>query len=168
MRGHVGGGKGNDQLRGDDGDDLLRGGDGNDSLSGDDGNDILLGEQGDDALSGGSGGDLLVGGAGQDRLNGDSGDDILIGGTTAHDTHDAALLSMLAEWNSGRSYATRMANLKGTGSGSRLNGSNFLQLGTTVFNDSAADQLTGSDGQDWYFQFAGDTVTDKKSNEQTN
>ena len=57
---------------------------------------------------------------------GNSGDDILIAGTTAFDHNQAALAAIMAEWTSARSYADRVANLSGTGSGPRDNGSVFL------------------------------------------
>jgi fibronectin-binding autotransporter adhesin len=64
----------------------------------------------------------------------------------------------MAEWNSGRDYLTRVANLRGTGSGpdfaGRLNGNFFLVAegpGATVFDDNAADRLSGNGGRDWFF-----------------
>ena len=54
------------------------------------------------------------------------GRDLLIAGTTAYDGNEAALAAIMAEWTSGRDYATRIANLSGTGSGPRDNGSVFL------------------------------------------
>ncbi|MFD9881691.1 calcium-binding protein [Streptomyces alboflavus] len=66
------------------------GGTGNDSLSGtreennlhgDDGNDVLRGKAGADTLYGGKGNDKLYGEAGNDALWGNSGDDVLWGGT---------------------------------------------------------------------------------------
>lgn len=65
--------------------------------------------------------------------------------------HDAALKVILAEWNSSRTYANRIAELRnGTG---LANG--FCLIGDdgptqTVFNDDAVDTLTGSDGRDWF------------------
>jgi N-acetylneuraminic acid mutarotase len=76
-------------------------------------------------------------------------------------TRQAALNAVLAEWTSQDDYATRIANLLGTGSGSnfnnRLNEKYFLQPGVTVFDDGAQDQLTGSAGQDWFFANIFDT-----------
>ncbi|NEY91979.1 calcium-binding protein [Tabrizicola oligotrophica] len=76
----LGGGSGNDTLRGYGGDDTLSGGSGNDILTGDAGNDALLGAAGDDTLSGGDDEDSLDGGLGADLLSGDLGDDRLDGG----------------------------------------------------------------------------------------
>jgi hypothetical protein len=66
----------------------------------------------------------------------------------------------MSEWTSSRNYATRTANLRGTGSGAsfnaRLNGNNFLNVDAshgpvTVHDDNQKDTLTGDGGQDWFF-----------------
>jgi Ca2+-binding RTX toxin-like protein len=136
----------------------LYGGTGDDRLKGGNGRNVLIGGAGDDLLVGGNGRDVLVGDAGADRIVGNAQDDVLIAGATAFDENEVALLAILAEWTSGRSYAVRVANLMGTGTGSdftnRQNGSYFLKTdGTdaTVFDDDRADVLTGSSGQDWFF-----------------
>ncbi len=76
----------NDELYGDDGNDILEGGvgidqlfggNGDDALSGGDDIDSLYGEDGDDFLSGGADGDMLDGGAGNDRMESGTGDDLL-------------------------------------------------------------------------------------------
>lgn len=147
------------ELHGDAGDDRLKGGDGN---------DILLGGDGDDLIAGGSGRDILIGGLGADRIVGDAEDDILIAGVTEFDTHSEALALILAASN--RDYGKRVANLKGTGSGQtfadRLNGNLFLKTAgsdATVFDDTAADILTGSAGQDWFvFNADGPGVRDRQ------
>ena len=98
--------------------------------------------------------DLLIGGSGADLLHGGSGDDLLIAGTTAFDANDVALAAIMAEWTSGRSYATRVANLSGTGSGPRANGNFFLKASgpdATVFDDNDIDVLIGGSGMDWFF-----------------
>src|SRR5207244_10343257 len=109
----------------------LYGGDGNDRLKGGAGNNVLEGGNGDDTLIGGRGRNLLIGGLGADRIIGNAGDDLLISGTTAFDSDQLALAAVLAEWSSQREYATRIANLIGTGSGpsfaNRLNSNYFLQ-----------------------------------------
>ncbi len=86
----VGGTFGDDNLKGRDGDDLLRG-DGNssepggniggdDTLNGGAGNDRLEGNGGNDMLLGGSGDDQLLGNFGRDDLQGGFGNDLLLGG----------------------------------------------------------------------------------------
>ncbi len=131
----------------------LYGGDGSDWLGGGGGNDVLLGGAGGDVLTGNDGRDLLIGGDGADTLAGwgDNKFDIMIGGTTAFDANAAALSAIMAEWTSGRDYATRVNNLtNGSGSPDRLNGNYFLQTGQTVFHDAYTDSLIYS-GQDWLF-----------------
>ncbi|MFO0849594.1 MAG: PKD domain-containing protein [Gemmataceae bacterium] len=144
------GGAGNDQLLGGAGDDLLDGGAGKDVLDGGDGNDLLLGGDGDDALTGGNGLDVLIGGRGADDLTGGAGDDLLIAGWTTFDADLLALKAVALEWQSPRGYDQKVANLTGTGSGPRLNGSAFL-IDLTVKDDNDKDRLTGDAGRDWFF-----------------
>jgi Ca2+-binding RTX toxin-like protein len=59
---------GNDRLFGNNGNDILTGGDGNDSLFGGNGTDTLLGGNGNDLLDGGNGPDIVTSGAGSDRF----------------------------------------------------------------------------------------------------
>jgi hypothetical protein len=64
-----------------------------------------------------------------------------------------------------------VANLRGTGSGPRLNGDFFLRAtgpGQTVFDDFAADTLTGSQHLDWFFLFPLDVITDTNKDELIN
>ncbi len=132
----------------------LYGAAGHDTLHGGDGDDVLLGGADNDLLHGGQGRDLLIGGTGADSLVSNAADDLLIAGTTAFDGNQAALAAVRAEWSSARDFATRVANLRGTGSGPRANGNVFLVAsgpGVTVFDDGAVDVLTGSGGQDWFF-----------------
>ncbi|MCA9051532.1 MAG: hypothetical protein KDA89_22495, partial [Planctomycetaceae bacterium] len=166
------GGDGQDELQGDSGDDLLKGGAGNDTLSGNSGDDILLGGDGNDWLDGDAGRDLLIGGQGSDHLWGNGDDDLLIAGTTIHADSDAALWAIMAEWTSSRKYDQRIANLRGTGSGTRSNGNILLNTvgpTATVFDDDAQDFLTGHGGNDWFFANLDfgilDTLCDRKSKE---
>ena len=153
------------------------GGAGDDDLKGGSGNDIILGEAGNDNLWGGDGRDIVIGGVGADRIHGDANDDILIAGFTAFEAEfnrsapatfastsrltfeqqRIALESILAEWASSRNYATRRQNIFGTGTGARVNGSNFfrtndaIMTNNTVFDDNEVDTLWGDDGTDWFF-----------------
>lgn len=70
----------NNQLTGNNTDNILDGGVGNDVLYGNEGNDTLIGGLGNDNLNGNEGGDSLEGGIGNDILDGDAGADSLIGG----------------------------------------------------------------------------------------
>ncbi|MFO0943019.1 MAG: MBG domain-containing protein [Pirellulales bacterium] len=153
------------------------GGNGDDEIKGGSGPDIILGEAGDDNLWGGDGRDIIIGGLGADRIHGDAHDDVLIAGFTlyessfvtsapsafgnatslTHRQHRASLEAILVEWNSTRSYDLRRQNILGTGSGPRLNGSNYLRVSNasmtlnTVFDDGAVDKLWGDSGTDWFF-----------------
>ncbi|RII08082.1 Hemolysin, plasmid [Streptomyces sp. YIM 130001] len=80
------GGPGNDSLtgtgeqnnlHGDDGDDILHGNGGDDVLHGGRDNDTLYGEDGDDTLWGNTGDDVLWGGPGTDELSGGAGNNEL-------------------------------------------------------------------------------------------
>ena len=91
------------------------------------------------------------------------GSDLLIAGRTAFDNNEDALCAIMAEWTSTRSFADRVANLRGAGNGPRLNGNYFLKTtgpDATVFDDGAADRLTGGAGSDWFFIGLGDIITD--------
>ena len=106
-------------------------------------------------LSGRAGRDILIGGAGEDFVSGGAGDDIMIGGTTAFDANPAGLCLIQDEWVSARSFARRVANLRGVSNptfGQRANGNYFLTagLGGTVVDDNAHDQLGGNGGNCWF------------------
>ena len=144
----------------------VRGGSGNDKLTGNSKGNILIGGAGNDTIIGGSGRSVLIGGTGIDTVTGGSGDDIVIGGSTTFDNTNAALDSILAEWQSTTdSYATRINFLK---NGGGANGTNKLTLGTTVIDDLAANVLTGSAGNDWFFKGTSDSITDLQAGEQVN
>jgi Ca2+-binding RTX toxin-like protein len=90
-------------------------------------------------------------------------------GVSGYDANEAALRAILAEWTSGHTYATRIANIRGPGSTSRLNETYYLKnrgSGQTLFDDNAVDSLFGGDGRDWYFARLGsDTITNLANNE---
>jgi Ca2+-binding RTX toxin-like protein len=69
------GGKGNNIMRGQGGDDNIRGGSLDDDIIGGDGNDVISGDSGHDEISGGPGDDEISGGSGSDILEGDEGAD---------------------------------------------------------------------------------------------
>ncbi len=141
---------------------LLRGGEGNDTLNASafSGPVVLVGGAGCDTLTGGASNDLLIGGLGADSVNGNGADDILIGGTTSYDATDAALLAISNEWSSARTYTQRANNIQGihTPGVDWANGPyvlvpscNGLGIAATVFDDGAANILTGGTGRDLYF-----------------
>jgi Ca2+-binding RTX toxin-like protein len=129
----------------------LYGGAGNDRLYGGGGTSVMLGGDGDDTLIGGQGRDLLIGGAGADQLVGNAGDDILIGGTTSADGNEAALAILVAEWNlTTASYGDRAA---------------YVIAYLTVYDDLAANTLTGSSGEDLFYSGIYDTISGRTSDE---
>jgi Ca2+-binding RTX toxin-like protein len=101
----------------------------------------------------------MFGGAGVDNLSGAAGDDLLVSGTTSYDSNREALFKIYSEWTSTRTFAQRSANIWGNGTGTRLNGSYFLNnapepidsITDTVFADNDIDSLTGGLNQDWFF-----------------
>jgi hypothetical protein len=102
----------------------------------------------------------LIGGSGTSSLFGRSAEDILIAGTTSFDQNEGALNALQLEWNQHQSYATRICNLRSTGS--------FMLTGSgtnaTVFSSAKGDSLTGGTGQDWYFaRLSGSGVLDSIS-----
>lgn len=171
-----------DQIYGEDGDDFIQTGGGSDVADGGTGNDILLGGDGaegaNDNLSGGDGRDILIGDGGAtvmrhpvggaDTLDGGDGEDIVVAGVVVNAGLTAAdFMAIRAEWISGRSFADRVANISGTGSGSRDNGDAFLALGTNVFNDKKAssttatvDHVLGGTESDWILADVPDDFTD--------
>ena len=142
-----------------------RGGAGNDTLTGNSAGNILIGGAGNDTIKGGSGRSILIGGTGGDTVIGGSGDDIVIGGSTTFDNDNTALDAILAEWQSSDDFTTRIADIK---NGGGLNGTNVLNLVTTVIDDLAANVLTGGTGNDWFFQGTNDTITDQDGGDQVN
>jgi hypothetical protein len=152
----------------------VRGGQGGNTLTGNALGNILIGGAGSNTINGGTGRSLLIGGQGKDTVTGHSGGDILIAGSTSYDSsslaHDLALESILAEWQSANSYATRIYNLK---YGGGKNGSNKLIWGYTVHDNATANanKLTGgggASGQNWFLANLTHTQTNKTPQEQLN
>ena len=131
---------------------------GNDHLKAGGGPSVLLGGGGDDELIGGNARNILIGGSGADFLQGQADEDLLIGGATLFDDNDAALLAMLREWNSSRTFAQRVANLRGEGTEPRENEDFFLLPDVTYFDDDAEDLLSGGPDSDWLLNDADDEV----------
>jgi Ca2+-binding RTX toxin-like protein len=114
----------------------------------------------------GAGDDILIGDLGADSLYGSSRQDLIVAGRLIYLNLPAAVFSIQAEWTSPRSYADRVANLLGAGSGPRNNGDVFLIPGTSVQNDSSIDRLFGEDDQDWLvFDQQSDLASDLAGNE---
>jgi type VI protein secretion system component Hcp len=134
----------------------LYAGSGNDVLLGGGGNNILVGGTGHSILTGGLGRNILIGGsAGGDVLIGGLGDNLQIAGSTAWDQNTLALDSIMAEWASKDSYATRIADIMGTTSNpafsQRQNGQYFLNASTVHVAASPDLLIGGLLSQDWFF-----------------
>lgn len=132
----------------------LYAGSGNDELVGGSGNNVLVGGSGSDILIGGTGHNILIAGTGPSKLystplgvtEASTSGSILIAGTTAYDNNDSALSTIMAEWGSSDSYATRVAKIRnGT-----LAGGVALSTSTIVAS-KAVDQLFAGTGYDWFW-----------------
>jgi hypothetical protein len=108
-------------------------------------------------LTGGSGRSILIGGGGPAQLAGGSSDSLLIGGGTTYDLNDAALLAILAEWDTNQTFAARIAQLT---SGVGPNGSYALNA-STITEDSQANTLITGSGPTWFLAHQKDTVKSK-------
>jgi hypothetical protein len=128
---------------------------GNDNLEGaPDAANVIVGGSGNSLIRAGARRDIIIGGSGSERLDGGTSQDLVIAGTTAFDQNEAALNALQLEWNARRSYAARVANLRGTGSGAHNNGNFFLVAAganETVFGSDKGNTLTSGTGQDWFF-----------------
>ncbi len=133
-------------------------------LTGGGGNNILVGD-GQENITGGSGPNLIISGGGTGQITGGGAGDILIGGTTAYDQDFNSLQAILSYWTtSGDDYPTRVANLRAG------NGVPQMEGGITVFDNGAANTLTGNGSEDqgifnlFYVTEAG-TITDQQPDE---
>jgi Ca2+-binding RTX toxin-like protein len=148
----------------------LYGGIGDDRMKGGAGHDVLLGGAGEDLLIGGDGRDLMIDGTDADRMVGNADDDVLVAGSTAYDADQVALAALMAEWTrTDLSYADRVAHLQGA-SGGHNQGCVLTTAGAaTVYDDGAADVLTGGAGADWFLTDGQvkDKVTDWSTYEQS-
>jgi hypothetical protein len=133
------------------------------NVTGSIGNDLLVGDALPNTLMGGTGGNVIIGGAGADNLIGGGDDNIIIGGSTAYDTNLTALTAIMAEWTrTDLSFEQRLADLINDAPPARaLNGPYHLNK-KTVFDDNAANVLTGGGGLDWFFVGQDDTVLNRK------
>ena len=138
----------------------LDGGDGNDRLKSAKGHDVLLGGAGDDDLNGAQGADVVIGGLGADRIHGGPGDDLMIAGTTSYDADLSALDAIADIWGGGGKVKDRIEALRTSATVPLVTGGSSA----TVFDDGAADVLTGSAGGGWAFANPDqDTITGKLS-----
>jgi hypothetical protein len=141
------------------------GGTANDALTGDATGNVLVGGAGVNVLQSGSGRSLLIGGAGTATMIGGANDDVFVAGTTVFDGDEAALASILAEWQrTDLGFLDRVNDLQNGTTG--LNGANHLIWGSTVFDNGQANSLTGGAGQNWYFSADLTAVTNPRATDQ--
>jgi hypothetical protein len=135
------------------------GGGGNDRMKGGAGNNILVGGAGNDLIIGGTGRDILIGGGGNDRLVGGPGGDILIAGYTDFDNscvpaNAAMLCAIQAAWtNSTATFNAQAAAVLALFSTDGSNAAHIHYVGGA--------KLTGSAGQDLFFDGIVDPITGK-------
>lgn len=123
-------------------------------------------EGGQNLIVGGGGADTIYAAQQADGAEGGKGSLILAGTTTLDQT---ALAAVLSEWTSARGYAARIANISGTGSGSRNNGDSFLVPSATVFDDGAADAIySDTNGQlNWLLYSLGQDIANRVKSGET-
>jgi hypothetical protein len=142
----------------------IYGGDGNDKLTGGNLNDVIVGGIGNDKITAGRGNDIGIGGGGADKVAGAAGDDILISSSTDYNPYTApnaaALRDILAVWNNGADYASRIAAIQSS-AGVGTSGGKFSS--STIDADSDADVLTGASGSDLYFAQSNDKAKPQKN-----
>jgi hypothetical protein len=132
----------NAQLFGQAGNDILVGGAGNDILVGGIGDDILYGFNGRDTLFGGLGRDFLQGASWNGSATADDGD-LVIGSYVSFDNDVILLNQLAAQWQTGDPYSTRIATIRSSSPGLRMN--------ETVFDDWSLDYVFGAGDLDWFW-----------------
>lgn len=159
------GGAGDDQMNGQEGDDIVDGGAGHDVLHGAEGHDEVLGGAGDDILHGEDGDDLLMGNSGDDQLFGHFGNDVLRGGagddTAEGGQDDDTLLGGAGDDGLLGGYGNDVLD-GGSGEDTLFGGfGDDLMTGREGggADAQAIDFLNGGGGEDTIIAGAGDIVT---------
>ena len=145
----------NDQLFGNNLDNVLSGGDGIDLLRARQGNDTLHGGGGDDYLDGGLGDDVLDGGDGWDRLS-------YFGSATGPVTIDLRIQGVAQDTGQGNDTLIDIEHVGGTIYGDTLTGNDGQNIirGSSDGLGSPVDHLYGQGGDDLISDGAGDHVMD--------
>ncbi|MBD2690196.1 calcium-binding protein [Anabaena catenula] len=123
--------------------DTIFGGSGNDLILGDADNDQLFGNQGNDLLIAGTGTDTLTGGVGNDKYIIDSADTVVELAGEGIDSVDVTVLTAGGTWVT--NAEVQFINIGGT------NAANVTQNnadGSLILGNSAANTLTGGAGND--------------------
>jgi hypothetical protein len=144
---------------------FIYGGNGNDTLWGGGGPNMIVGGTGSNKLYGGVGRSVLIAGPGASLLSAGGGDAILLAGTTIYNANDAALLAILDEWNSNESYATRSADIEGTGNDPLAQNGPYYLNASTVHSNGLVNHLATSGGLALFFQNSRDIVAGKTASE---
>ena len=143
---------------------------GGDIIIGDASGGVLEGHNGGNTIEAGGGRTIIIGGYGKNYLVGGPADDLIIAGATVFDYDILALTSFLNEWQSTKSFATRVNDLR-TGSGQP--GGDVLGLNQTVFCPSTSPgprfglgggegqtTMVGGGGDNWFFTLYPTTIVD--------
>lgn len=163
---------GNDSIKGGGGNDYVWGGSGKDNLTGGMGNDKVLGGNGDDQLSGGEGNDKITAGDGDDIATGGKGDDTILAGlgnqalsgNSGFDTLDMFKVRGIATIDGGKHLLRVVAD--GVTYESTINGFEKI-YGTEQGNwfegmSTRSSILIGGAGEDhFHSEGGGDTYTGK-------
>ena len=135
------GGSGNDQIIGNQADNLLKGNDGDDALYGLTGADMLIGGAGDDTLDGGEGADTMIGGTGDDTYYVDGVSDVVI--EALNQGADTIISNVITSLNN-PAYAN-IENLTVTGLQTLVEGNS---LNNVLIGNNGNDALSGLSGDD--------------------
>jgi Ca2+-binding RTX toxin-like protein len=144
---------------------FIYGGQGNDVLWGGGGPSVIVGGAGSNNLYGGLGRSVLIAGAGASLLSAGRGDAILVAGTANYDANDAALLAILAEWNSSENYATRAADIQGAGNDPLAQNGPYYLNAATVSSNGRVNHLVTGGGLAMFFRNSRDIVVGKTTAE---
>ncbi|MBN2448010.1 MAG: hypothetical protein JXO22_14865 [Phycisphaerae bacterium] len=136
----------NNTIYGYGGDDTINTADGNDSVYAGDGADVIDGGAGDDSLKGEAGDDTISGGEGNDVLYGGTGNDVMDGGegvdTANYYYSESGVNVNLADGTATGEGSDTLSNIE------NVQGSNY------------DDTITGDDGANRLYGYAGDDTID--------
>jgi Ca2+-binding RTX toxin-like protein len=166
---------GNDNLSGENRDDILDGGMGDDTLSGVDGNDTLIGGAGNDYLYGYSGNDMLDGGLGNDYMSGSCGDDNYIVDSmndiiteAANEGIDTVQTSITYTLGNNFENLTLIGSAIINGTGNALDNIITGNISNNILNGGAGkDTMIGGSGNDTFVVNSMDDVIIENSGEGT-
>ncbi len=144
-----------DILKGTRGADVIVGLGGNDTIKGLGGDDWICGGDGRDKISAGGGGDVVFGDAGNDALNGDAGYDWLLGGADNDRLDGGADWDWASYYFSPSGVDVDLSTRTATGEGN-----DTLTGIEDVEGSQLDDNLTGDEGENYFFPGDGDDAVD--------